>query len=89
MRDAALADGALLTHLAAAVGDRGPGGALSRDLVALWADGHPPALALLRRVFPAGLARHLDPRPAPVLVVPAPAAPPPPPPPPLQVHAGA
>ena len=36
-------------------------GGLSMDLVALWADGHPPALDLLRRCLPPGLARHLDP----------------------------
>ncbi len=33
---------------------------LSQDLVALWADGCPPAAALLRRVFPPGLLRFLS-----------------------------
>ena len=33
---------------------------LSQDLVALWADDYPPALALLRRVFPPGLLRFLQ-----------------------------
>jgi hypothetical protein len=70
MRDAALQEGALLAALAAAAADPGGRtgeGALARDLVALWCDGHPPALALLRRCLPPGLARWLD-------------APPPPPP---------
>ena len=71
MRDAALREGAVLTHLEAAVADAGPGGAPARALVELWCDGHPPALALLRRALPPGLARHLD---APPAAPPAPAA---------------
>ena len=39
---------------------------LSRELVALWADGYDPALALLRRIFPPGLMRYLAQRRAPV-----------------------
>ena len=38
----------------------GPRAKLSRDLVALWADDHPPALDLLRRIFPPGLMRFLN-----------------------------
>lgn len=34
--------------------------ALSQDLVALWVDEFGPALALLRRIFPPGLMRHLS-----------------------------
>jgi DnaJ family protein C protein 13 len=60
MRAAALAEGATLRHLAGALGPPGARAALSRDLVALWTDRHPPAEALLARVLPPGLLRYLD-----------------------------
>jgi DnaJ family protein C protein 13 len=60
------AEGAILTHLLSALSPRGGAGeaaaALSRDLVALWADEFAPALGLLRRVFPPGLLRFLNQR---------------------------
>ncbi|CAI5466822.1 unnamed protein product [Closterium sp. Yama58-4] len=60
MRDAALKDGAFLRHLsnsvAAAGGERRE---LSRQLIALWAEGHDPSLDLIRRCFPPGLCAHL------------------------------
>ena len=34
--------------------------AMSQDLVGLWADEYGPAIALLRRIFPAGLMRYLS-----------------------------
>ncbi|KAG6548512.1 hypothetical protein Mapa_010000 [Marchantia paleacea] len=65
MRDAALRDGALLRHLVHAFflpsGERRE---VSRQLVALWADGHQPALDLLSRVLPPGLVAYLHTRPA-------------------------
>lgn len=55
------AEGATLQHLLSAVSQRpGVHTALSRDLVALWADEFSPALALLKRVFPPGLIRYLN-----------------------------
>ncbi|CAM6086907.1 unnamed protein product [Calypogeia fissa] len=61
MRDAALRDGALLRHLVHAffvpAGERRE---VSRQLVALWADGHQPALDLLSRVLPPGLVAYLN-----------------------------
>ncbi|BBM97673.1 DnaJ homolog subfamily C member 13 [Marchantia polymorpha subsp. ruderalis] len=64
MRDAALRDGALLRHLVHAFflpsGERRE---VSRQLVALWADGHQPALDLLSRVLPPGLVAYLHTRP--------------------------
>ena len=69
------AEGAILQHLLSAVSGRGDGhSALSRDLVALWADEYAPALALLKRVFPPGLIRYLNQRkqqPAAVTAAPA------------------
>eukprot|EP00850_Spirogloea_muscicola_P020512 SM000218S06608 [mRNA] locus=s218:193476:202559:- [translate_table: standard] len=60
MRDAALRDGALLRHLAAAVSAATDARRnVSRQLVALWADGHQPAQALLSRCFPPGLLAYL------------------------------
>ncbi|CAI7825607.1 unnamed protein product, partial [Closterium sp. NIES-54] len=60
MRDAALKDGAFLRHLSnsvsAAGGERRE---LSRQLIALWAEGHDPSLDLIRRCFPPGLCAHL------------------------------
>lgn len=60
MRDAALRDGALLRHLVHAfflpIGERRD---VSRQLVALWADAHQPALDLLSRVLPPGLVAYL------------------------------
>ncbi|KAL2651546.1 hypothetical protein R1flu_019674 [Riccia fluitans] len=65
MRDAALRDGALLRHLVHAFflpsGERRE---VSRQLVALWADGHQPALELLSRVLPPGLVAYLHTRPS-------------------------
>lgn len=60
MREAALAEGAVLHHLLKALGPSGERAKLSRDLVAVWADAHEPTLSLLRRVFPSGLMRYLD-----------------------------
>lgn len=64
MRDAALRDGALLRHLVHAfflpAGERRD---VSRQLVALWADAHQPALDLLSRVLPPGLVAYLYTRP--------------------------
>ena len=61
---ALVAEGAILTHLLAAVSPQraGASAALSRDLVALWADEYSPALGLLKRVFPPGLMRYLNQR---------------------------
>ena len=57
------AEGAILQHLLSALSGQGDGhSALSRDLVALWADEYAPALALLKRVFPPGLIRYLNQR---------------------------
>ena len=70
MREAALAEGAILQHLLRAVSQPRPGSsqqALSRDLVAVWADEYAPALALLKRVFPPGLIRQLNQRRQPAL----------------------
>jgi len=39
---------------------QGARGRLSQDLVALWVDEYGPALALMRRIFPAGLMRYLS-----------------------------
>lgn len=39
---------------------QGARGHLSQDLVALWVDEYGPALALMRRIFPAGLMRYLS-----------------------------
>lgn len=39
---------------------QGARGSLSQDLVALWVDEYGPALALLCRIFPAGLMRYLS-----------------------------
>jgi DnaJ family protein C protein 13 len=65
MRDAALRDGALLRHLVHAfflpAGERRE---VSRQLVALWADAHQPALDLLSRVLPPGLVAYLQTRPS-------------------------
>ncbi|XP_024523013.1 dnaJ homolog subfamily C GRV2 isoform X1 [Selaginella moellendorffii] len=65
MRDAALRDGALLRHLVHAFflppGERRE---VSRQLVALWADSHAPALDLLSRVLPPGLVAYLHTRPS-------------------------
>ena len=64
MRDAALRDGALLRHLVHAfflpASERRE---VSRQLVALWADAHQPALDLLSRVVPPGLVAYLQTRP--------------------------
>lgn len=64
MRDAALRDGALLRHMVHAFflvpGERRD---VSRQLVALWADAHPPAADLLSRVLPPGLVAYLHTRP--------------------------
>ncbi|KFM22645.1 DnaJ-like protein subfamily C member 13 [Auxenochlorella protothecoides] len=57
MRAAALSDGALLHHMLGALGPaRASRTRLSRELVALWCDEYAPALGLLRRAFPPGLA---------------------------------
>lgn len=65
MRDAALRDGALLRHLVHAFflppGDRRE---VSRQLVALWADAHQPAVDLLSRILPPGLVAYLQTRPS-------------------------
>ncbi|KAG0618514.1 hypothetical protein M758_4G070400 [Ceratodon purpureus] len=65
MRDAALRDGALLRHLVHAfflpASERRE---VSRQLVALWADAHQPALDLLSRVVPPGLVAYLQTRPS-------------------------
>jgi DnaJ family protein C protein 13 len=61
MRDAALAEGAVLHHVLRALGlASAPRTQLSRHVVALWADAHEPTLRLLRRMFPVGLMRFLD-----------------------------
>ncbi|KAK9868448.1 hypothetical protein WJX84_004951 [Apatococcus fuscideae] len=60
MREAALTQGALLHHLHTAVLSQGLQAAMSQDLVGLWADEYGPAIALLRRIFPAGLMRYLS-----------------------------
>ncbi len=61
MREAALAEGAVLHHVLSALGPaRAPRTQLSRHVVALWADAHEPTLRLLRRIFPVGLMRFLD-----------------------------
>lgn len=64
MRDAALRDGALLRHMLHAfflpAGERRE---VSRQLVALWADSHQPALDLLSRVIPPGLVAYLHTKP--------------------------
>ena len=46
-------------RLTEAGGQEGASALLSRELVALWADSCPPAMELLRRVFPTGLMRYL------------------------------
>ncbi len=65
MRDAALRDGALLRHLVHAfylpAGERRE---VSRQLVALWADAHQPAVDLLSRILPPGLVAYLHTRPS-------------------------
>ncbi|KAL0042756.1 hypothetical protein WJX79_009797 [Trebouxia sp. C0005] len=60
MREAALAEGSLLSHLLLATTQPGARGRLSQDLVALWVDEYGPALALMRRIFPPGLMRYLS-----------------------------
>lgn len=61
MREAALAEGAVLHHVLRALGPASaPRTQLSRHVVALWADAHEPTLRLLRRMFPVGLMRFLD-----------------------------
>jgi DnaJ family protein C protein 13 len=60
MRSAAMHEGAILVHLRRAMEPDAPGLATSRELVSVWCDGHPPALALLGRVFPVGLLALLD-----------------------------
>ncbi|KAL0040215.1 hypothetical protein WJX77_000548 [Trebouxia sp. C0004] len=60
MREAALMEGALLSHLLLATTQTGARGRLSQDLVALWVDEYGPALALMRRIFPPGLMRYLS-----------------------------
>jgi DnaJ family protein C protein 13 len=61
MREAALAEGAVLHHLLSALGPASaPRTQLSRHVVALWADAHEPTLKILRRIFPVGLMQFLD-----------------------------
>lgn len=60
MREAALAEGAVLHHLLRSMGPTTSRQQLSRHLVALWSDAHDPTLRLLRRIFPPGLMRFLD-----------------------------
>lgn len=60
MRLAALREGALLHHLLLALYGKGNQSQLSRELVASWADECAPALALIRRIFPPGMVRHLN-----------------------------
>ena len=60
-RDAALADGAVLAHLRAALfHDRAPRREESQALVAMWCDGHPASMALLGRCLPEGLIAALS-----------------------------
>lgn len=62
MRQAALQEGAVLTHLRIAMSvDRHASDRItSRELVSLWCDGYIPAMELLKRIFPAGLTVYLD-----------------------------
>lgn len=62
MRQAALQEGAVLTHLRIAMSaDRNDDDRItSRELVSLWCDGYTPAMELLKRIFPAGLTVYLD-----------------------------
>eukprot|EP00890_Picochlorum_soloecismus_P001518 jgi/Picsp_1/2367/NSC_05830-R1_dnaj homolog subfamily c member 13 len=63
MRQAAIQEGALLKHLLKAVESlKGidDGRMTSRELVAIWCDAYPPALELLKRIFPPGLTSILE-----------------------------
>ncbi|GAX72903.1 hypothetical protein CEUSTIGMA_g358.t1 [Chlamydomonas eustigma] len=61
LREAALAEGAVLTHLHRALfSASGSQAQLSRQLIACWCDEHPASLALMRRTFPPGLVRFLN-----------------------------
>jgi len=63
MRQAAIQEGALLKHLRKAVeSSRGKDEEkmTSRELVAIWCDAYPPALELLKRIFPPGLTSILE-----------------------------
>ena len=60
LRAAALREGALLHHLAAAVqAEPSEGRLLSRQLVELWSEGYAPSLQLLERILPPGLYHHI------------------------------
>jgi len=65
LRDCALREGATLRHLRISIfGSNKSGGvsqALSRELFALWVDGHTPSLAMLGRALPHGLLGFLLP----------------------------
>ena len=63
MRQAAIQEGALLKHLLKAVESSKRNDEekmTSRDLVAIWCDAYPPALELLKRIFPPGLTSILE-----------------------------
>lgn len=66
MQDLALAEGALPRHLHTAMFTQSNDNRmltvrqLSRHLVGLWVTGHPTAMALLKRIMPAGLLSYLD-----------------------------
>jgi hypothetical protein len=63
MRQAAIQEGALLKHLLKSVeSSRGKDDEkmTSRELVAIWCDAYPPALELLKRIFPPGLISILE-----------------------------
>ncbi|CAB3992239.1 dnaJ homolog subfamily C member 13-like [Paramuricea clavata] len=66
MQDLALAEGALPRHLHMAMFTQSSdrrllmNRQLSRHLVGLWTTGHPTAMALLRRIMPAGLLYYLE-----------------------------
>lgn len=65
LRDCALREGATLRHLRIGIfgsnKNFGVSQALSRELLALWVDGHKPSLSMLGRVLPHGLLSFLFP----------------------------